>query len=169
MQYATFMLNEYMFGIPIFLVQEFSKPLPVSSIIGHDERVAGLLNIRGKISVVIDLERCLGLKSDDTVLTENPKNHEKRMIILETQDTLTTEAKKLGVEGYSEPLVLLVDSIRKVITIETQNYYPPPAHIKEKYVDGVVKHNNVLLTILSINSLTKDLSREWGSQNITEN
>lgn len=161
MQYATFMLNKYMFGIPIFLVQEFSRAMPIYPVIGHDKRIAGLLNIRGKISVVIDVKRCLGLEEDEVEVALNGKQfRSKKMIMLETDDAIPSEAKKLGVVGYDEPLVLLVDRIQKVLTIETENYYPPPAHVNEHYVDGVVKHNDTLLTILSISNLTEDLAQD---------
>lgn len=154
MQYATFILNEHVFGIPIYLVQEFSRAEQVYPIVGHDRRIAGFMNLRGRIAVVIDLKKCLGLKEyEDATWAKRPK----KMIFLETQESLSEEAEKFGLQSYEEPLVLLVDQISDVITVESHDFYPPPAHVKEEFVEGVVKVNKILLTILSVNNLTADL------------
>ncbi|MGK0291574.1 MAG: purine-binding chemotaxis protein CheW [bacterium] len=156
MEYITFNLNEQTFGIPIYVVQEFTRSLEMSKIVGHDPRIAGLVNLRGRIAVAINLKRCLGLPETEDDLSYQ----KKKMIILETNNRLSEEAIESGVQSYEEPLVLIVDQILDVITVEPKNFYPPPAHIQEKFVEGVAKQGENLLSMLSIYELAKELAGE---------
>ena len=163
MQYVTFLLNELLFGIPIYLVQEFSRTVPIYPIVGHDRRIAGFINQRGKIAAVLDLKQCLGLpnpEQPDSILEKAPSFDKKKVVMLETQDGLSEEALQYGITSFEEPLVLLVDRIYEIVTVETTHFYAPPAHIKEDFVEGVVKIEDNLLTIISIAKLTEDLTQE---------
>jgi chemotaxis signal transduction protein len=167
MQYATFMLNELLFGIPIYVVQEFSRSSKIHPVVGHDPRIAGFVNLRGTIASAIDLKLCLGLpefrpaSAGDgpiTLLERQNIYSRKKMVVLETTAGLGEEAIEEKVESYDEPIVLLVDSIRSVVNVDVGDFHPPPAHVQEPYVEGVVKVDDILLTILSIPALTAELA-----------
>ena len=57
MEYATFYVAEDLFGIPIYLVQEIARKAMVYPIPGHDSRIEGLMNLRGRTTAVINLKR----------------------------------------------------------------------------------------------------------------
>ncbi len=153
MIYATFYIADDLFGIPIYLVQEFARETKVYPIPGHDSRIEGLMNLRGRTTAVINLKNCL-FKSEANA----PRpDHRKKMIILETQDGLPQEALDLGLEAGDEPAVLLIDDLFKIIDGELESFYPPPAHVNETYIEGVMKSGEDLISLLSIPKLIMDL------------
>ncbi len=153
MKYATFYIADDLFGIPIYLVQEISRQAAVDPIPGNDSRIEGLMNLRGRTTAVINLKRCLfksGVKAA-------PTGQRKKMIILETQDGLPQEALDLGLNAGDEPVVLLIDDVFKIIDGELESFYPPPAHVNETYIEGVMKSGEDLISLLSIPKLILDL------------
>lgn len=152
MEYATFYVAEDLFGIPIYLVQEIARKAMVYPIPGHDSRIEGLMNLRGRTTPVINLKRCL-FKSR----VKPANSHRKKMIILETQDGLPKEALNMGLSAGDEPIVLLIDDVFKIIDGERESFYPPPAHVNETYIEGIMKSDENLISLLSIPELIKDL------------
>ena len=153
MKYATFYIADDLFGIPIYLVQEIAKQAMVYPIPGHDTRIEGLMNLRGRTTAVINLKHCL-FKSE----TQAPGSSlRKKMIILETQDGLPQEALDIGLHAGDEPAVLLIDDVFKIIDGELESFYPPPAHVNETYIEGVMKSGEDLISLLSIPKLILDL------------
>ena len=152
MKYATFYAGEHLFGIPIYLVQEISRPVPIYPIPGHDSRIEGLINLRGRTSVAINLHQCLyGCPS------KGMQGLRKKLIMLETTEGLPHEAIDLGIEAYSEPLILVVDDMYKITAEDHEEYFSTPAHVNEIYVDGVVKIDDRLITLISIPRLIEDI------------
>jgi purine-binding chemotaxis protein CheW len=62
-QYCTFLLDGFLFGVPVPQVQEVIRFQPMTAIPLAPEAVEGLINLRGQIVVAIDLRRRLGLES----------------------------------------------------------------------------------------------------------
>ncbi len=152
MKYASFYVGEQLFAIPIFLVQEISRPTAIYPIPGHDNRVEGLLNLRGRTAVVLNLHQCIyGAPSS------GGRGLRRKLIILETSEGLPPEAIDLGIQAYEEPLVLIVDDMYKINSGEKEDYFPPPAHVNELYIDGVMKLEGRLMTLISIPRLIEDI------------
>ena len=145
MEYATFYVAEDLFGIPIYLVQEIARKATVHPIPGHDSRIEGLMNLRGRTTAVINLKRCLFKSRGETTCSQR-----KKMIILETRDGLPQEALDMGLSAGEEPVVLLIDDVFKIIDGERESFYPPPAHVNETYIEGVMKSDEELICLLSI-------------------
>ena len=159
MKYATFYAGEHLFGIPIFLVQEISRPVPIYPIPGHDTRVEGLVNLRGRTSVAINLHQCLyGVPS------KGMQGLRKKLITLETIEGLPKEAIDIGIEAYDEPLILVVDDMYKITAGDTEQYYSTPAHVNDLYVDGVMKIEDRLVTLISIPRLIEDILADSGGE-----
>lgn len=151
-KYATFYAGEHLFGIPIYLVQEISRPVPIFPVPGHDTRIEGLVNLRGRTSVAINLHQCLyGSPS------RGMQGLREKLIILETTEGLPEEAVDLGIEAYEEPLILVVDDMYKITAGETEQYFSTPAHVNDLYVDGVMKIEDHLVTLISIPRLIEDI------------
>ncbi len=142
MQYATFYIDEALYGIPILTVREISRFFDITPIQGADERIEGLLNLRGQIVTVLNLGRCL-----HTIPV--PLSEKSRIIILKTDETLTAEAATAGISTSPDTLALLVSSIGDVVDAEDNSIEPPPPHLSGTYVSGIVQHGSELLTLLS--------------------
>ena len=150
MEYASFSVDGNLFGILVVLVQEISKPMEVFPVPGHDPRVAGLVNLRGRTAVALDLRVFLsGPASADA--------GRRKFIVLETTDALPDEVRELGLESHREPVVLVVDEVQGILDGEKLEFHPPPAHVREEYVEGVMKVGERLMTMLSVPSLVGDL------------
>lgn len=60
-QLCTFLLDGYLFGVPVPQVQEVIRYQPMTPIPLAPGAVVGLINLRGQIVVAIDLRRRLAL------------------------------------------------------------------------------------------------------------
>ena len=146
MQISTFVVNNEMFALPSFQVEEFFRTMPMTRVFGVDRRIDGLVNIRGRTAVVINMRRCLGIPPRGL-------NETSEMILLETASGLVAEARDLGLFAYEEPLVLLVDSVSHIHTLDGDEIHPPPANTDKPFVDGVVHTEKHYFTMLSVRKL----------------
>jgi chemotaxis signal transduction protein len=122
----------------------------VTPVPGADPRVAGLMNLRGKSATVVDLRRCFRTPTGDAAPT--PK-----MILLETADRLTDQARTLGIRAFVEPVVLLVDRILDIIGVQPKEVQPRPAHVAERFIIGVLRHAGAYVSLLDLNILLDDI------------
>lgn len=153
MEYAAFLLEDHLFGIPVVLVQEIGKPQEIFPVPGHDPRVGGLVNLRGRTALALDLRRTL-LGGDHGFAP----GERCRFIVLETTGTLSEETRSLGLDTHREPLVLIVDEVQGILDGEKLEFHPPPAHVSERLVEGVMKVGERLMTLISIPRIVEDLS-----------
>ena len=103
-QYATFEVDNQLFGLDVAKVQEVLSfdeytPVPLAP-----ESVGGLFNLRGQVIAAVDFRVQLGLPPRDT--TRPAMN-----VIVRTQD---------------EPVSLLVDRIGEVVDLNDTDFEPPP-------------------------------------------
>lgn len=150
MQVTSFVVADGLYGIPVLLVEEIFRPVGVTPVPLSDPRIEGLLNIRGKSATVLNLRRCLS-KPDPQ------ESIRTKMIMLDTDEELTVEARELGIVAFEEPVVLLVDKVHKIFTISSRELLPPPAHITDKFVEGIIRMDDSYLTMLSIPKLIADI------------
>ena len=128
-QYATFYVDEHLFGIDVTQVQEIMRyhemtPVPLSSRI-----VQGLINLRGQIITAIDLRRRFGME-------DCPEGNQPMNVVTH-------------VEG--ETISLLVDRIGDVLEVENSRFERTPDTLKgvsQELVSGVYKLDRQLLLIL---------------------
>ncbi len=152
MKVSTFFVDKERFALPALVVEEFFRPVPVTRVSGSDDRIDGLINLRGRTAAVINLRRCLDLPADPSKSSE--------MVLLETQQGLVAEAREMGLYAFEEPLVLRVDSVSQFFTFEKSELYPPPAHIKQAFFDGVVRTKSHYFTLISLKKLVDSLLQE---------
>ena len=150
MQMVTFASANGLHAIPVLAVEEFFRPVPMTRVPLADPRIAGLMNQRGKSATVLYLDRCFEISSD--TLPTHPK-----MILLETDDRLTDEARSMGVRAFSEPVVLLVDRILNIFSIDLKEVQPRPAHITEQFVVGVIRRGDEYVCILDVVALIEEI------------
>jgi len=140
---VTFELSGEEFGVDIMQVSEVIPVPKITRIPQAPECVKGLINLRGKILVVIDLNKRLGFQSKDT-------DSLSRILIVEVKDTVTG---------------MLVNSVKEVMHLPLSSIEPTPEIIKSKinseYLTGVGKVGNRLLILLN-------LSKVLGQEEIEE-
>ena len=139
-QYLTFALQEEKYAVSVTNVREVLELVPITKVPGMPPFMKGVLNLRGSVVPVIDLRKKFSLpESSGTVDTA--------IIILEIKKT----------EGIM--LVgALVDSVKEVIHIDTDQIEPAPAiglNLDSDYIMGMFQHNNDFLIILNIDSVLK--------------
>jgi purine-binding chemotaxis protein CheW len=155
--FATFMLNDQLFGINILLIREINKQLDITPVPQAPSAIRGLVNLRGQIVTILDLKSRLSLGacaldqdchniilSTDVELNVHHRNEE------EDSDEFFAIPDKVG---------LLVDGIGEVVTVEESEIDPPPANIGEvdgKFLLGVVKLEKRLMAILSTRQILEN-------------
>lgn len=132
LQLVVFELSGEEFGVDIMQVSEIIPAPKITRIPQAPECVKGLINLRGKIIVVIDLNIRLGF---------SPKESDElsRIIIVEVGDTV---------------IGMLVNSVKEVMRLPSSSIEPTPEMIKSKinaeYLKGVGKLEDRLLILLNL-------------------
>lgn len=146
--FATFLINNQLFGVEILLVREINRQLDLSPVPQSADYIRGLINLRGQIVTIMDLKKRLGLG-------EASLSSETHNVILKTD----TEMAPIRARENREDLVtvidsvgLLVDAVRDVVTVADNEVDPPPANmgaIDGKYLEGVIKLDGELVAVLN--------------------
>jgi len=143
LQLVIFQLAGEEFGVEIMQVQEIIRMPDITRIPQSPEYVEGVINLRGKIIVVINLDTRFDLNSKE--LDEN-----SRIIIVEVGENVVG---------------MVVDSVSEVLRLPMANVEPAPEIIMSKihadYLRGVGKLDERLLILLD---LEKVLSKEEMAQ-----
>jgi purine-binding chemotaxis protein CheW len=136
-QIILFNLDKECYGIDIDRVRYIIKYPVITTVPNSKSFIHGVLNLRGKIIVVVDLSKRIGL-SDSKITNET------RIIITEIEN---------------DWIGFLVDSVSEVIKITNEKILPTPNNkecdIKQDYIQGVVPFNQDLLIIFNIDKLFK--------------
>ncbi len=133
-QLCGFKIMDGQYAIPVLEVQEVVKPQKVTPVPLGPEYVDGLINLRGQIVTAINLRVLFGLPR-----LENPDEYMN--IIVRWGDSL---------------YALVVDEIMDVMDIQNSSFEDTPDTIEEglkKYIRGVFKLENNLLTLLSLEKI----------------
>lgn len=152
--FSTFLLSGQLFGIDILVIREINRLLEITPVPHASDYICGLLNLRGQIVTILDLNRRLGL--DQIAVSDKSHN-----IILKTEQ----ELQNLGLNRdynnlatSTDKVGLLVDDIKEVVIVSEDSIEPPPANIGKidgQFLTGVLKQNNALIAILSVEKLLK--------------
>ncbi len=128
-QYATFEVDDQLFGVPVAIVQEvlsFSEYTPVPL---APKAVGGLFNLRGQVIAAVDLRVQLGLPARD----------------------LDGPAMNVIVRQEDESVSLLVDRIGEVVDLHEDAFEPPPDTLHgptRELINGAFKLDNRLMLAL---------------------
>lgn len=128
-QFCTFVLDRYLFGVPVPQVQEVIRYQPMTPVPLAPAAVEGLINLRGQIVLAIDLRRRLSF--GDRPQGESPVN-----VVVRTPDGAVS---------------LLVDEIGDVIEVEESSFETPPETLDNSLratILGVYKLDGQLLHVL---------------------
>ena len=135
LQLVVFNINTEEFGVEIKAVQEIIRMANITEVPRAPPYVKGIINLRGRIIVVISLNAIMGTQS-----REHDAN--TRIIVAEVDGT---------VMGF------VVDSVSEVIRLPARSIEPAPAIIMNKirteYFRGVGKVDDRLLILLNLDKM----------------
>lgn len=133
-EYVTVVVCGQRFGVPVLLVQDVLRELPLTHIPLASSEISGALNLRGRVVTAIDLRACLG---------RDPRNEG------ETSMNVVVEQ---GGELYS----IIVDTVGDVLSLSEDTYEPTPATMDPTlrgYTDGLHRLDEDLMLILDIDQV----------------
>ncbi len=141
LQLVVFAIGSEEFGVEIMNVQEIIRMTNITKIPQAPPYIRGIINLRGRIIVVVNLNVVMGMESKE-------QDESTRIIVASIGET---------VMGF------VVDSVSEVIRLPEKNVEPAPAVIASRigteYVLGVGKLDNRLLILLNLDKIlsTKEL------------
>lgn len=120
-QVLAFLLNQEEYAVPIEDVKEVIKIPQITSVPGGREFISGIINLRGKIIPVLDIEKLFSLQRD----SQTPTSH---LLIVE--------------DAHKELFGIKVDEVEEVLKIAPDAIKPPPKMVASKisaeYLEGVI-------------------------------
>ncbi|MDD3977425.1 MAG: chemotaxis protein CheW [Methanomicrobium sp.] len=109
------------YAIDINTVQEIVEMMPITPVPRSPQHIAGIINLRGVITNVMNLNCLLGL--------DFGQNHESKKIIVLVPDA-----------AGSSNIGLIVDDVQSVLQIDDENVDQMDASLsKEAFVKGIIK------------------------------
>ncbi|MCS3924552.1 chemotaxis protein CheW [Methanosalsum natronophilum] len=138
LQLVIFQLGGEEFAVDIMQVQEIIRMPETTRIPQAPEYVKGVINLRGKIIVVVSLDVKFNIEAKE--VDEN-----SRVIVVEVDDTI---------------LGMVVDSVSEVIRLPHSNVENAPdiitSKIKAEYIEGVGKLDERLLILLDLKKVLQE-------------
>lgn len=142
MQVVTFTITEKSakkgnYAVPIDQVKEIRTVDAITKIPKSKSYVKGIMNLRGKIIPIIDVNGKIGLS--DASISDNSK---QRILVADVNDTLTG---------------LLVDEVNEVMRLPAKDIEPAPSGAFEanNYIKGIAKANEKLIVLLDVSKFLK--------------
>ncbi len=137
-QYLTFKLDEEVFGLAIGKVREVLDFTTVTRVPQTPAYMRGVINLRGSVVPVIDLNLKFGMKS--------------------TEKTVNTCIIIAEIEMDDEVIILgaLADSVQEVVELEPDQIEPAPqigTRLNTTFIKGMGKREEVFIILLDIDKV----------------
>jgi len=137
-QYLTFTLGGELFGIPIDRVREILEYLEPTTIPMMPAFLRGVINLRGAVVPVIDLQARFGRGATEVA-------HRSCFVIVEVE-----------YDGGAHPLGILVDAVNEVVAVDRSRLEPKPtfgARIRADFVDGILNLEKSFVITLNMGQI----------------
>jgi purine-binding chemotaxis protein CheW len=131
-KFAVFKIGGEDFGVDIDRVVEILKAQRIYSIPELPDFLSGVITVRGEVIPLLDLRRRFGFQ---------PSIKKERIIIVRC------DSEKIGI---------LVDEIKEITSLTTEEIISPPSifkGLKRKYLTGLGKKNDRIIILLNIDDL----------------
>ncbi|WP_319507783.1 chemotaxis protein CheW [uncultured Methanolobus sp.] len=137
-QLVIFNLGLEEFGVNIMQVQEIIRMPEITRIPRSPDYVKGVINLRGKIIVVMDLDKRFGMPQKE-------RTDESRVVVVDIEGTV---------------IGLVVDSVSEVIRLQGSSIEQTPEIISQKinaeFLKGVGKLEDRLLILLDLQNIINE-------------
>jgi purine-binding chemotaxis protein CheW len=140
-QYLTFVLGGEVFAIGILAIKEIIEYSQVTTVPMTPPYVRGVINLRGAVVPVLDLQVRFGKPS-------SPVTKRTCNIIVE-----------VGSGGERHDIGIVVDTVNAVLDIPGEEIEPPPtfgAHIRTEFIQGMGKVNGQFVVLLNVERVLAD-------------
>ena len=137
---CTFRLDGHLYGFDLAMVREVHPPAPWVVVPKAPPEVHGLVNLRGRIHLILDLRQMLNLKS-----------------LAPSADHLFILFREVAGESFG----VVVDAIGEILSIDGKDleWKETERNPKSsKLIDGVLTHGEEILTRLRANAVLGALS-----------
>ncbi|MFO7752861.1 MAG: chemotaxis protein CheW [Desulfobacteraceae bacterium] len=151
-QITTFTLGDTRIGIDILLVREVYRHMSVTPIPDSPPHLNGLMNLRGRVVTVIDLNVCLSRPATEDI-------ESNRLLVMKTDKEIEKYKSKGLLKDISigdDMVGFLIDRMDDVITIDDSEIFPAPPHldaVAEALIEGVIKQGEELIILLDVPSV----------------
>ncbi|MCG6145452.1 chemotaxis protein CheW [Leptospira bandrabouensis] len=138
LQYLTFQISEELFGLGILYIKEIIEYESVTHVPMMPEYIPGVINLRGNVVPVIDLNMRFYRRKTET---------NRKTCIIITEIKLENEIVDVG---------LLVDAVNEVVDIPPESIEEPPSFgskIRLDFIQGLGKLENKFVIILKVNQI----------------
>jgi purine-binding chemotaxis protein CheW len=141
-QIIVFKLDEKLYGVNIDQIREITRIGEISPVPNSPSYVEGVTNLRGQVTVVVDLRKRLGMQAKQF-------DKQSRMMVIES-------------EGNPEGMI--VDSVAEVTMIPKSDIEETPeiaraSEDRSTYIQGIGRKDDKLLILVDLHKLVdqKDL------------
>jgi purine-binding chemotaxis protein CheW len=128
----TFYLDDFIFGIPAEKVVEINKDLEITPVPLADEFILGIMNLRGHIVTVMDLQKKIKLQGD--------LNYRLNLIIKKDNELLSFLVEKIG-DILEVPVAKLEETPDRIEGLDRE------------YIENIYQLPDRLLLLLNVNKL----------------
>lgn len=142
-KFLTFRLANESYGIEVLMVREIIRMQKITPVPEMPAHVKGVINLRGKVTPVIDLRVKFGLQADNTA-------ERACMIVVDVEDG----------EGFSSLFNLIVDAVDEVIPINESKFGPPLSSAPSASCEVSLGTANVKGGVLTLLDIEKVVSQE---------
>jgi len=142
-------LGDMLMGLDILLVREIYRHMSISPIPDAPPHLRGLMNLRGRVITVIDLNVCLNRPPASDIT-------ESSLLILKTQKEIRNYKNMEYLEDVcvgDDIVGFLIDRMDDVLTVEEKDILPVPSNIvdiDEGLMTGVVRQGDQLVILLDV-------------------
>lgn len=128
-QLVIFSLSGQKYAIPVLITQEIIKMIDVTPVPRSDSFVEGVINLRGRIVPIINLNKRLDLPRSE----------------------VTRDTRIIVVEYKGANVGIIVDRVQEVGRYSPDEVESPESVMRENdYVSGVIKKGNALWLLLQL-------------------
>lgn len=136
-QLVIFDLNNQKYAIPVLNTQEIIKMVDVTPVPRTDHFVEGVINLRGRIVPVINLNQRLGLPA-------NEATRDTRIVVVEKDET------SVG---------MIVDKVQEVGRYREEEVEEPESVMRDnEFITGVIKKEDALWLLLRLDKVLPSAS-----------
>ncbi len=128
----TFYLGDFIFGVPAEKVVEINKDLEITPVPLSEEYILGIMNLRGHIVTVMDLQKKIKLQGD--------LNYRLNLIIRKDNELLSFLVEKIG-DIMEVPVSKLEETPDRIEGLDRD------------YIENIYQLPDRLLLLLNVNKL----------------
>ena len=137
-QYLTFMLGDEVFALDIGKVREVLDFTSIAKVPQTPDFMLGVINLRGTVAPVVDMRLKFAMTPTETTVNTC-------IIIVEIE-----------IDGETNVLGAMVDSVQEVMDLDPDQIEPPPrigTRLNTKFIKGMGKRDNQFIIILDIDKV----------------